>query len=179
MKPALDYLTPSQLTTVCNTVANAARFARQAKEMLNGDSSNRDSLMTFRDGVRAGRCLLPVTVYAQGNEVGGITLTALVDTGAMNSAIHDKIADVIGLPPTGPVRLLSGPYGVAESRTYQAVLDVPMLTEAGLVTRRLCSLADMSKIAHPVGGAALLIGMDIISQAHRFSIEDGIWTLEF
>jgi hypothetical protein len=135
--------------------------------------------MNYTDGFRAGRCLLPVIVYAEGREETGICLSALVDTGAMHSAIFVGIAEMLGLPRGNLNRIVSTPHGFQNAGSYEAVLDVPMLTAGGYVSRKFATLQSMLKMDSPTGHAPLIIGMDLISQSARFELQNGNWTLEF
>ncbi len=126
-----------------------------------------------RDWVRGGRCLVPVLVYPPGQPHEAITLSALIDTGANQSAIDSRVARILHLPMAPYQREVSSQTAHRMATVYRATMDI--LTPAGARIAS-CNL-DLTEILHPMVGGSILIGMDVIEWARGFRIENSVWDL--
>jgi predicted aspartyl protease len=126
--------------------------------------------------ILTGRCVLPLGVYAPGDPRGILIIAALVDTGAMRSAISQPIATMLGLPQTGRSVVASPAMGLVTMPTYRATIEALAQT----CDRAAWPLGDVEidGLVSPMGGIHFLIGMDIISRG-RLEVRDGIWRLSF
>ena len=127
-----------------------------------------------RDWVRGGRCLVPVLVYPPGHPHEALSIAALIDTGAMRSAIDRRLADWLRLPPAAYQREVSSPADGSRVPVYQAMVDI---LSPGDVARVVSCRVDLTATISPMVGGSLLIGMDVIEWAGRFRIENSVWEL--
>jgi len=133
----------------------------------------------IEDRIMAGRCIAPVVVYAPGQIHSSVAISALVDTGAMHTAISAPMAEFLRLPVVqGKTDLAAGvggspaivPYYFADLEFLKPGLPGDCWPRRGAVIQQMLS---------PVPPMHMLIGMDIIGCAHFFGVRDGVWTLEF
>lgn len=162
------------------TAASIQHFGpRTINDMwMPGAGKGIELVATVDDDVRAARCLVPMSVYPPGREENSLNITALIDTGASQSAITPLMASVAQLP------VVNGSHVSAPGTSYMPVLIY-------LATLELWKPGyDPGQAAHvfpdirlttllsPVNGIHLLLGMDLLRQA-SFSLEpDGRWILK-
>lgn len=136
------------------------------------------SFIRVEGDVFSGRCLAPVYVAPPENFAGGIHLTALLDSGATNSAITQSIARSVNLPIIGSAQVHSAAFGghaidcfAAHLEFWRYGLDI---NATALVTQ-----LSMVTLVNPMSGIQLLIGMDVLGAAKSFEIEHDRWTLSW
>ena len=132
---------------------------------------------TVDDDVRAARCLVPIAVYPPGRPDLSLNITALIDTGASESAISVAMASVAQLQVVN-TKAVSGPGGQwVNAPVYAAKLE---LWKPGYEPNEAAHVfpeAQIIAMMAPVGGIHLLLGMDLLRQA-SFSLQpDGRWLL--
>ena len=126
-----------------------------------------------RDWIRGGRCLVPVLVYPPGRPHEAMALSALIDTGANQSAIDSRIARILRLPTAPYQREVSSATAHRMATVYRAAMDI--VTPPGVPVAS--HILDLTEILHPMVGGSVLIGMDVIEWARRFQIENSVWDL--
>lgn len=137
------------------------------------------SFIRIDGDVLSGRCLAPVYVGHPVNYAHGMHLTALLDTGATDSAITEFVARALGLPIIGQAALHAPHAGQVTINRYAAQLEFWKygieIGEAAHVARN----APLVSYVQPMSGIQLLIGMDILGRAQSFQIDGDRWTLSW
>ena len=135
------------------------------------------SFIRIEGDVLSGRCLAPVYVGHPVSYAKGIHLTALLDTGATNSAATEFVAQALGLPVVGQTALHAPLAGQVPINRYAAQLE---FWSYGLDTQSVAYVARHAQLVsyvQPMSGIQLLIGMDILGRARSFHVEGDRWTL--
>lgn len=127
--------------------------------------------------ILAGRCLTHVAIYPPGRYTECLKVTALIDTGAMSTAISAPLANFAGLQVVGRTFVM----GSGHSRVaHQYVTDLEwwgpgFKPSAAHVVRG----AVVAELLSPIVGIHMLIGMDLLDGATTLLTPDNRWKITF
>jgi hypothetical protein len=131
---------------------------------------------TAAGDVLAARCVATAIIYPPGQPIQGLAVGALLDTGAMRSAISQPLAQHLTLPVIGQRMVATPVRGLIVCETYSATIEVlkPGLDGAGWPFQG----HQLDQLISPMGALHLLLGMDIIGQG-SLEVGGGVWRLTF